>query len=249
MPTSASLAPVRRSLILSTAVLAVLLTASSASAAVLFSRSCNRYVPSLAGQKWVPVGATGGFAPGQSVQLRWSVTGNPIVGSAQADPFGRLFTGVFMPSDFIRSRRVHERTYGLSAFDTNTGAKAGLGRVRFVRVGFDYQSRRRPHQITRYGLWGGRAGRKVWLHFYFGGRQRKLVYMGRANKPCGVVHKRLQVLPTRSRYGKWTVYANNGSRTLSRRTIRRHDYFAYVSFTVFRVTVPRFRAAAAATLR
>lgn len=233
----------RSLLALGAALIAALSLAASASAAALVSRPCNPYLTKFAGKKWVPVGVTSPLAPSQSLRLRWS--DGSLAGYSQADSSGRLLTGVLMPSSFISSD-ARERTFGLSAFDTTSGARAGFGRVRFVRAGFDFQSRRSPHTVTRYGLWGATPGRKVWLHFYFAGQQRRVVYMGRTSKPCGVVHKRIQVLPTRSRYGKWTVYTTNSPRALSKRTIRRRAYIAFLSFTVYRVTVPRYRASAAA---
>jgi hypothetical protein len=54
---------------------------------------------------------------------------------------------------------------------------------------------------------------------------------------------------SRSRPHRITVYATNSPRPLSRRTIRRRGYLAFVSFRVYRIHVPRSRAAAVATLR
>lgn len=228
-----------RRLLIAGAVLGATLVASSqASAAILASRPCNRWALQyhVAGLRWVPVVGYP-FLALEPLTLRWSDGG--LAGDAQSDALGRLATGVFMPSSFISSRGPHVRPYALGAVDQRNGVLIGAGVVRFVRVDGGFQPRRRPHQVTRYALWGAPAGRKVWMHFYFRGRQRRTVYMGRANRPCGVVRRRLQVLPARSRYGTWTVYLTNSRKALSRRAIRGRHYLYRLSFYVYRVYVPR----------
>lgn len=235
----------RRLLLLAGVLMGLLVATSTASAGALVSVPCNRWslASGLSGKQWVPVLGTG-FFPGQALELNWS--DGTLGGYTQAAANGAFGFRSFMPLAFIRAHGPHERSFVLGALDATTRAVLGGGRVRFVRFDADFQSRRRPHQITQYSLWGARAGRKVWMHFYFGGRQRRLVYMGRTNRPCGVVHKRMQVLPARSRYGVWYVYLTNSRHTLSRRARRQRHFIYRLSFTVYKIYVPRYRASAAA---
>ena len=73
------------------------------------------------------------------------------------------------------------------------------------------------------------AGRNIYLHFRFQGQTKRNVKVGRADSPCGVASKRMALLPTRSRPGQWTVYADQAA-TYSKTTTPQLKY----TFTITR---------------
>jgi hypothetical protein len=54
-------------------------------------------------------------------------------------------------------------------------------------------------------------GKNIYLHFRFNGQTKRNVKVGKADSPCGVASKRMALLPTQSRPGTWTVYADQAA--------------------------------------
>ncbi|HEV2058422.1 MAG TPA: hypothetical protein VGR11_03630 [Solirubrobacteraceae bacterium] len=183
----------------------------------------------------IPIFADG-FTPGSLVRVYTNTGTTPplLLMSAPADARGGFGTEAAPPLPWPLDRNV--QTFNLFGADRSNPAAPIVAASQFRIVRFGLTSKpaypKRPGQIVTYTARGFRVGAPVYIHFRFGGKTRRSVRLGVARGPCGIVSKRMRMLPTRARYGNWTMYTNQRKR-FSRST--RPAWQS--SFTIFR----RFR--------
>ena len=208
---------------------ALALAAPSAQAAEIRTQPC---VPYATGQQSMLIAGTG-FTPGSFVRISTTTAASPspaLLTSARADASGRVFAQVLPP--LPASSTTHQQSFTLIASDTSNPAIQAAFPFEVVRFGLTPEPEpRRPSQRVTYTARGFAPGRRIYLHFRFAGRTRRTVRLGVASAPCGIASRRMRALPTRARYGRWTVYANQS------RTSPRARPYSKNSFTIFR----RFR--------
>jgi len=184
--------------------------AAPAHAATVTTLPC---VPTVQGQGELPVAGTG-FTPGSSVAL----TSNPagVFASTVADVAGNIALQTTPPSFGSLGRQL--QTFDLTATDRANPALTATTSFKQVRVGYTTNpSSGRPTRSAVHTVRGLEPGKTTYLHFRFGGQTKRNVKVGRATSPCGIASKRMALLPTRSRPGTWTVYADQKS-TYSKNT-------------------------------
>ena len=102
---------------------------------------------------------------------------------------------------------------------TPNPANVATTQFRQVRFGFDARpSTGRPTRKVTYTARGYLPGKPVFAHFRFKGITRRDVLLGTADAPCGIVSRRMRLLPTKTRFGTWTVYMDQ-ERRFSKRTL------------------------------
>jgi hypothetical protein len=209
-------------------------SAPAASAATLSAGTpCARYVPSLAGEEWIPVTGTGftpNGDPGNNT-LALNYDNGDLAGFAPAGPDGSFSANLLMPTDFISSDAGRQKTYTLTATDRETPGLSASTQVTLVRVGVELKptgARRDPRKPVSWSVYGAPTGRTIYAHWTFAKRQRATRRLGRARGACGIARKRMPVIPTVPRRGTWTVYL-----TPARKLVRRDALFS-VSISVFR---------------
>jgi len=138
----------RRAVLVSAAVVALAAAgASTASAATIAPGTpCARYLPSFAGEQWVPISGSG-FTPNtdpaaNTVELNYTNGDLGAFTPLAAD--GSFNVGAFMPTEFIRSSAGRTKTYTLTATDRVTPGLVASTNVSFVRVG----ARRRSSPVA-----------------------------------------------------------------------------------------------------
>jgi hypothetical protein len=203
------MSPSRRALCLvSAAVLAHVAGAAPASAATIQTFACN-VDTRVVGAKSVPLVGTG-FTPGAGVTIRTTTPSNPdpvFLTAAVADAAGNFKLSAVPP--LFRAFDTQEQTFGLVATDDANPALVAAAQFVQVRLGYVADpatgppDRRSTHTVRGFPI-----GKIVWLHFRHGGRTRASIPLGRTQAPCGKASRRMALLPTRSRRGKWTVYVD-----------------------------------------
>lgn len=199
----------RRILVVASSAVSVLAIAAPADAATVTTVAC---VPYVSGLKNMPI-AVGGFTPGSLVTVRSAPKGSTtptFLASGTADPAGNFVTTSFPPSFDPFSREL--QTFGLLATDNVNPALAAVTSYQQVRPGYKTNpTTGRPTRKATHTVRGFPTGKSTYLHFRFGGKTRRNVKLGVTKGPCGVVSKRMALLPTRSRPGRWTVYADQAA--------------------------------------
>ncbi|HYH90407.1 MAG TPA: hypothetical protein VEX67_14320 [Solirubrobacteraceae bacterium] len=210
--------------------LATVVTAAPAGAAVLNTDACVRYV---GGKDQPPMAiGGGGFTPNGVITLatKTKTTPRPArLTSSPLQPTG-LFLKTTRPPQFSSPRRNLEAFTLIGVDRTNPQAPiTATTPFRMVRFGLTSKpAPKRPTSRITYTARGFTTGRRVYIHFRFGGVTRRTVSLGVAKGPCGMVSRRMRALPTRARYGEWTSYTNQ-SGTSSRALPSWKD-----TFTIFR---------------
>lgn len=194
----------RRILAVATSATSVLALAASAEAATISTLPCIRTADS---RGTVPM-AGSGFTPGSSVSIRSEPPG--VFASAVTDAAGNFASSSGPPSFNPFSRSL--QTFTLTATDGVNPANVATTTYKQVRVGYSTNpATGRPTRKATHTVRGFVPGKNTYLHFRFNGQTKRNVKIGRANSPCGVASKRMALLPTRSRPGKWTVYADQAA--------------------------------------
>lgn len=203
-------------------VIAVAVAAPSARAAAVQTLPCVNYIedrssPSGA-MATMPVVASG-FTPGRTVTM-WTTGTSPTpltIVSGQADANGVL-KGVVTPPA-LATPATNLESFMLAAADpANPALAAPPFPFSVVRFGMTRSpAPERPSQRVKFTARGFEAGKRVYAHFRFEGRTRRTVSLGVAEGPCGITSRRMRALPTKLRYGRWSVYVDQ-SQTFSRRT-------------------------------
>jgi hypothetical protein len=158
----------------------------------------------------LPIAGTG-FTPGGLVAIESATASNPVRGgvtSAIADAAGNVAT----KTGTLGFSRVDasDETYDLVATDRTNPAITASATLRQVRFGFGAKpSTGQPARKVRYMARGFLPGKPVYAHFRFAGKTRRNVTIGVPAAPCGLVSRRLRLLPTKTRFGTWTVYMDH----------------------------------------
>jgi len=212
----------RRIFAVASSAASVLALAASAEAATVSTFSCVR---TANGVGTVPiVGA--GFTPGSPVSIRSEPPG--IFTSAVTDAAGNFTTTSSAPSFNPFARQL--QTFALTATDGINPAIVATSSYQQVRVGYTTNpSTGRPSRKATHTVRGFAPGKSIYLHFRFNGQTKRNVNIGRANSPCGIASRRMALLPTTSRPGKWSVYADQAA-TYSKTTAPQLKY----TFTITR---------------
>jgi hypothetical protein len=182
--------------------------AASATAATIQTLPCI-VDTRIIGAKTVPlVGA--GFTPGAfvTIQTASAVAPTPtFLASAQADAAGNFATTAGPPA--FNKFDTQEQSFTLVATDQTTPAIVATAQFQQVRLGYVTDpANGRPSRRATHTVRGFPIGKEVWLHFRFAGKTRRNISLGAAQAPCGKAERRMSLLPTRSRRGKWTVYVD-----------------------------------------
>jgi hypothetical protein len=161
----------------------------------------------LGGAMTLPLTGSG-FSPNGVVALQTSTSSRPTpkdLTSVSADPGGNIATRVDPPA--FSSRSTVEQTFRLIAIEAANPANTATATFRQVRFGFDARpSTGRPARRVAYTARGFLPGRPVYAHFRFRGKTRRNIKIGVARAPCGIASKKMRLLPTKTRFGTWTVY-------------------------------------------
>jgi hypothetical protein len=202
---------VRRTLAAALSAAAVLALAVPAGAATLMTNPCVYTLNSQSanGDGVLPIAATG-FTPGSLVTIRYATEAGaaPVfLTSGTVDPAGNFTANAQAPSFNPFDRQL--QSIGLVASDSvNPAAVAGTA-YQQVRVGYTTNpASGKPTRQATHTVRGFPTGKNTYLHFRFQGKTKRNVKLGLTKGACGVVSKRMRLLPTTSRPGIWTVYAD-----------------------------------------
>jgi hypothetical protein len=201
--------PRRALTVLPAATLGLLGTAAApAAAATIYTLPCN-VDTRVVGAKTVPLVGTG-FTPGGLVTIQTNSTAAPAPAylvSGQADAAGNFTTTASPP--LFNNFDAQEQTFNLIATDQTNPAVVAIAQFQQVRLGYvTNPDNGRPSRRATHTVRGFRVGKEVWLHFRYHGKTRRNVSLGAAQAPCGKAERKMRLLPTRSRRGKWTVYVD-----------------------------------------
>ncbi|MEA2131261.1 MAG: hypothetical protein QOJ85_4152 [Solirubrobacteraceae bacterium] len=204
----------------SAAVLAVAVgDAGAASAATIASKIPCVANLGIGGALTLPVVGSG-FSPSGVVALSTSTASSPApkeLTSVNADPNGNIDTRVDPPA--FRSTSTVEQSFNLIAIDAANPANTATSTFRQVRFGFDANpDAGRPARRVTYTARGFLPGKAVYAHFRFGGRTRRDVKIGIARGACGIVSKKMRLLPAKTRFGRWAIYMDQAP-TYSKSTL------------------------------
>lgn len=212
----------------STAALTLAL-ATPAGAATVGTLPCIPVVGIGGGE--MPV-AGAGFTPGGRITVRYTTAVSPtptFVTAATADPAGN-FNVVATPPLFAKFD-TQLQTFSLVATDDTNPAIVATFSYRQVRVGYSTNpATGRPTRRALHTVRGFPTGKNTYLHFRFAGQTKRNVKLGKAKGTCGIVSRRMALLPTRSRPGTWTVYVDQKA-TYSRKTQPQLKYSFRISRT------------------
>ena len=208
-----------------TASCAVAIAATAATATGASAATISTTIPCVAnlgfaGAVTLPL-AGGGFTPNGSVAIRTTTPSDPTprdLTTVRTDALGNIATKRIDPPA-MRSASTVQQAFTLLAVDTANPANAATTSFRQVRFGFDARpSTGRPTRRVTYTARGFLPNVPVYAHFRFGGITRRDVRLGVAGGPCGIVTRKMRLLPTKTRFGTWTVYMDQ-VRTYARKTV------------------------------
>ena len=150
-----------------------------------------------------------GFTPNGMVTIHTSSPADRAprdLSSVRVDPAGNLPTTRIDPPP-LRSTTTVQQQFDLLAIDVTNPAIRAVTSFTQVRFGFDATpSTGRPTRTVTYTARGFLPGQPVYAHFRFRGVTRRDVKIGIAAAPCGITKRKLRLLPTKTRFGTWTVY-------------------------------------------
>ena len=220
----------RRALaVLPVSAVAAAMAAAPSGAATIQTDPCARYVQGQA--TMTIIGA--GFTPNGLVSFSTVTKAAPtpaVFGTSSVLPTG-AFLKATLPPPFSSQTRNRE-SFLLVATDATNPAAPLLATTPFQVVRFGSTtspSPKRPTSRVTYTARGFVTGKRVYIHFRFGGKTRRTVDLGVAKGPCGITSKRMRALPTRARYGVWTSYTDQSKRFSVKTRPAWKD-----SFTIFR---------------
>jgi hypothetical protein len=158
----------------------------------------------------LPIVGTG-FTPGGLVAIESATATDPVRGgvtSVIADAAGNVATKTGTLG--FGSLDTTDQTYNLVATDRTRPAITASALLRQVRFGFGAKpDTGKPTRTVRYTARGFFPGKPVYAHFRFAGKTRRNVKIGVPAAPCGIVSRRMRLLPTKTRFGTWTVYMDH----------------------------------------
>ena len=150
-----------------------------------------------------------GFTPNAPVAIRTSSPSNPApkaLTTVTANALGAFTTAVDPPA--FNADSTLDQNFRLLAIDTVNPSNTAESGFRQVRFGFDAKpSTGRPDRRVTYTARGFLpGGGPVYAHFRHGGKTRRNVRIGLPRSPCGIVSRRMRLLPTETRFGTWTIF-------------------------------------------
>ncbi len=152
--------------------------------------------------------AGSGYTPSAPVRLVSTSPSDPTprpLTTVTADAGGNINSRIDPPT--LRTPATRRQAFTLVATDATNPANTATTSFTQVAFGFDAKpSTGRPSRKVTYTARGFLPGQPVFAHFRFNGITRRDVRLGVANSPCGIVTKRMRLLPTKTRFGTWTVY-------------------------------------------
>jgi hypothetical protein len=173
----------------------------------------------IGGALTVPVTGSG-FSPNGVVALSTSTASESApkqLASVRADASGNISSRVDPPA--FHTGSTVDQSFTLNAVDSANPANTATSTFRQVRFGFDTRpSTGRPARRVTYTARGFLPGKAVYAHFRFRGKTRRDVRVGIARSPCGIASRKMRLLPTKTRFGTWTVYMDQAP-TYSKRTL------------------------------
>jgi hypothetical protein len=182
------------------------LAADAGAATITTTIPCVRNI-GIPGGLTLPL-AGAGFSPNASVLIRTATAADPTapdLTTLQADAAGNLVSRVDPPP--LHASSTVEQDFTLAAVDRSNPLIIATLKFRQVRFGFDAKpSTGRPTRKVTYTARGFLPGKPIYAHFRFAGLTRRDVRIGVADSPCGIASKRMRLLPTKTRFGTWTVY-------------------------------------------
>jgi hypothetical protein len=188
------------------------LAADARAATIASTLPCVRNI-GIPGALTLPLVGTG-FAPNSSVTLHTATASDPTartLTTVKADAAGNVATRVDPPP--LHAESTFVQAFTLAAVDGANPANVATTKFSQVRFGFDAApSTGRPTRKVTYTARGYLPGKPVFAHFRFKGITRRDVLLGIADSPCGIVSKRMRLLPTKTRFGTWTVYMDQERR-------------------------------------
>jgi len=202
---------VRRTLAAASSAAALIAVTAPADAATVTTTPC---VPVVAGLTSPTMPITGaGFTPGSLVTVRYASAASPtpsFLTTATADVAGNFSTLVNPP--LFAKFDTQLQTFGLAATDSAVppaGPITAGTTYEQVRVGYTTNpASGKPTRQATHTVRGFPTGKNTYLHFRYQGKTKRNVKLGKAKGVCGIVSKRMRLLPTTSRPGVWTVYAD-----------------------------------------
>ncbi len=192
--------------------LALLCATAPARAATIATAKC---VPFIDGVRTMPVVGTG-FTPGTTATLHTTTATRrkrKRLVSVKVSSKGTFRVVVHPPG--LRSRRATVQGFALTATDDArpTARIVVPKRLRVIRFGLSRTpSPRRPGQRVKFVARGFVPNKMVYAHFRYGDRTRRTVQIGLARSACGIATRRMRALPTKVRYGVWTVFVDQSKR-------------------------------------
>jgi hypothetical protein len=187
----------------------VLAQAAAAGAASVTASSCVR-VQRGANSAKVAIGGDG-FTPGALVTVRGaSLPGQApeFLTQTTADPAGRFATTVSSPG--FAATATQQEVVRLIADETIDPARSATTTFKQVRVGYTTSpATKDPQRVVTHTVRGLTPGKNTYIHFRLAGRTKRTVKLGRATGACGIVTRRLALLPvTPIRAGIWNIYVD-----------------------------------------
>jgi|GEM_PF-1767783 len=160
----------------------------------------------------LPLAGTG-FTAGGSVTIRTSSPSDPTVRdltTLTADAAGNIAAQTRIDPPPLRSPTTIQQAFTLVAIDGANPANVATTTFKQVAFGFSASpDTGKPSRKVTYTARGYLPGKPVYAHFRFGGITRRDVKLGVATSPCGIVSKKMRLLPTKTRFGTWTVYMDH----------------------------------------
>jgi len=155
-----------------------------------------------------------GFTPGAPVQ----VESHGVFAAPTADAAGSFQVATTAPTLPFITPGV--RAYTLTASDGTNTASVPL-RVTTFASAHTPRSPSRPQTVVRWRVSGLRPGARVFAHYVHHGRQQRRVFFGRMPKPCGVVSKRLAMVPfAHPAVGRWRIQIDTRKRYSARTKVK-----------------------------
>jgi hypothetical protein len=108
------------------------------------------------------------------------------------------------------------RSYTLTATD---GTNTATTRIRVTSFDAAHTPRvpSKPSSNVRWRIAGLPPGARVYAHYVHGGKQQRRVSLGRMPKRCGVLRKRLRMIPiSNPATGKWRIQIDTRKRYSAR---------------------------------
>jgi hypothetical protein len=199
----------RRILVAASSAAAALAVAAPAQAATVTTLPCVPVVSTLSSTPNMPITGTG-FTPGAQVTIRYASVQSPTptyLTATTVDPAGNFSVAAVAP--IFAKFDTNLQTFAISATDGVNPALVAIAQYKQVRVGYTTNpSTGKPTRTATHTVRGFTPGKNIYLHFRFQGQTKRNVKVGKANTPCGIASRRMALLPTRSRPGTWTVYAD-----------------------------------------